>query len=150
VQRCHCMGIQASVCSYCNQDKEINKKKRCILHTGVVLQIWSWQMLFFSFFLISQAKKRCHLRVGIRCQECQNAGFGSIYSRASRSPAAKCSRPHFFTTYFLIFSTYFNFYWKPCKNCLWWPCLLTDRDEMSNLHRCHSIDASCHVLVNLA
>jgi hypothetical protein len=27
------------------------------------------------------------------------------------------------------------------KNCLWWPCLLTDRDEMSNLnkstfHRC--------------
>jgi Zn-finger protein len=21
------------------------------------------------------------------------------------------------------------------KNCMWWPCLLTDRDEMSNLHR---------------
>ena len=21
------------------------------------------------------------------------------------------------------------------KNCLWWPCLLTDRNEMSNLHR---------------
>jgi hypothetical protein len=36
------------------------------------------------------------------------------------------------------------------KNRLWWPCLLTDRDEMSNLHRGHSIDASCHVLVNLA
>ena len=36
------------------------------------------------------------------------------------------------------------------KNCLWWPCLLTDRDEMSNLHRGHSIDASCHVSVNLA
>ena len=35
------------------------------------------------------------------------------------------------------------------KNCLWWPCLLTDRDEMSNLHRGHSIDASCHVSVNL-
>jgi hypothetical protein len=34
------------------------------------------------------------------------------------------------------------------KNCLWWPCLLTDQDEMSNLHRGHSIDASCHVLVN--
>jgi hypothetical protein len=30
------------------------------------------------------------------------------------------------------------------------PCLLTDRDEMSNLHREHSIDASCHVSVNLA
>ena len=26
------------------------------------------------------------------------------------------------------------------KNCIWWPCLLTDRDEMSNLHRGHSID----------
>ena len=35
------------------------------------------------------------------------------------------------------------------KDCLWWPCLLTDRDEMSNLHRGHSIDASCHVSVNL-
>ena len=28
------------------------------------------------------------------------------------------------------------------KNCMWWPCLLTDQDEMSNLHRGHSIDAS--------
>ena len=36
------------------------------------------------------------------------------------------------------------------KNCLWWSCLLTDRDEMSNLHKGHSIDASCHVSVNLA
>jgi hypothetical protein len=36
------------------------------------------------------------------------------------------------------------------KNCLWWPCLLTDRDEMSILHRGHSIDASCNVSVNLA
>ena len=36
------------------------------------------------------------------------------------------------------------------KNCLWWLCLLTDRDEMSNLHNRYSIDASCHVSVNLA
>ena len=28
------------------------------------------------------------------------------------------------------------------KNTLWWPCLLTDRDEMSNLYRGPSIDAS--------
>ena len=28
--------------------------------------------------------------------------------------------------------------------------LLTDRDEMSNLHRGHSIDASCYASVNLA
>jgi hypothetical protein len=33
------------------------------------------------------------------------------------------------------------------KNCMWWPCLLTDRDKMSNLHRGHSIDASYHVSV---
>jgi hypothetical protein len=26
------------------------------------------------------------------------------------------------------------------KNCLWWSCLLMDRDRMSNLHRGHSID----------
>jgi hypothetical protein len=36
------------------------------------------------------------------------------------------------------------------KNCLWWPCLLTDRDEMSNLYRGPSIDASFQVSVHLA
>ena len=36
------------------------------------------------------------------------------------------------------------------KNCLWWPCLLMDRDEMSNHNRGLSIDASYQVLVNLA
>jgi hypothetical protein len=33
------------------------------------------------------------------------------------------------------------------KNCMWWLCLLNDRDEMSNLHRVHSIDASYQVSV---
>ena len=36
------------------------------------------------------------------------------------------------------------------KNCLWWPCLLTARDEMSNLYRGSSIDASYQVSVHLA
>jgi hypothetical protein len=36
------------------------------------------------------------------------------------------------------------------KNCLWWSCLLTDRDEMSNLYRGPSIDASYQVSVHLA
>jgi hypothetical protein len=36
------------------------------------------------------------------------------------------------------------------KNCLWRPCLLTDRDEMSNLYRGHDIDASYQVSVHLA
>ena len=31
------------------------------------------------------------------------------------------------------------------KNCMWWPCLITDRDELSNLHRGHSIDDSYQV-----
>ena len=31
------------------------------------------------------------------------------------------------------------------KNCLWQPCLLMDRDEMSNLYRGPSIDASHQV-----
>jgi hypothetical protein len=35
------------------------------------------------------------------------------------------------------------------KNCMWWPCLLTDRDEMSIFHRGHSIDASYQVSVHL-
>jgi hypothetical protein len=35
-------------------------------------------------------------------------------------------------------------------NCLWWPCLLTDQNGMSNSHREPSINASFHVLVHLA
>ena len=36
------------------------------------------------------------------------------------------------------------------KSRLWRSCLLTDRDEMSNRHRGHSIDASYQVSVHLA
>jgi hypothetical protein len=36
------------------------------------------------------------------------------------------------------------------KNRLWWPYLLTDQDEMSNLNRGLSIDASYQVSVHLA
>ena len=36
------------------------------------------------------------------------------------------------------------------KNCLWRPCLLTDRDEMRHRNRALSIDASYQVLVHLA
>jgi hypothetical protein len=36
------------------------------------------------------------------------------------------------------------------NNCLWRPCLLTDRDEMSKLYRRPSIDASYQVSVHLA
>ena len=35
------------------------------------------------------------------------------------------------------------------KHCLWWPCLLMDRDEMSNCNRGLSIDASYQVSVRL-
>jgi hypothetical protein len=36
------------------------------------------------------------------------------------------------------------------KNCLWWPCLLTDRNKMNKLYIGPSIDASYQVLVHLA
>jgi hypothetical protein len=36
------------------------------------------------------------------------------------------------------------------KNCLWQPCLLMDREEMSKLYRGPSIDASYQVSVHLA
>jgi hypothetical protein len=36
------------------------------------------------------------------------------------------------------------------KNCLWWPFLLTDRNEMSNFNRGPAIDASYQVSVHLA
>ena len=36
------------------------------------------------------------------------------------------------------------------QNCLWQPCLLTDHDDISNLYRGPSIDASYQVSVHLA
>jgi hypothetical protein len=36
------------------------------------------------------------------------------------------------------------------KNGLWWPCLLTDWDEMSNIYRRPSIDTSYQISVHLA
>jgi hypothetical protein len=33
---------------------------------------------------------------------------------------------------------------------MWWPCLLTDRDKISNLYREPSIDTSYQVSVQLA
>ena len=36
------------------------------------------------------------------------------------------------------------------KNCLWWPCLLTDRDKISTLYREPFIDASYQVSFHLA
>jgi hypothetical protein len=35
------------------------------------------------------------------------------------------------------------------KNCLWWPCLLMDRDEMRIIYRGTSIDASYQISVHL-
>ena len=35
------------------------------------------------------------------------------------------------------------------KNCLWWPCLFTDRDKMSNLYRGPSIYVSYQVSVHM-
>ena len=35
------------------------------------------------------------------------------------------------------------------KNCLWWPCLLTNQDEISTLYRGPSIDASYQVSVHM-
>jgi hypothetical protein len=35
------------------------------------------------------------------------------------------------------------------KNGLWWPCLLTDRDKMTNLYRGSSIEASYQISVHL-
>ena len=45
-----------------------------------------------------------------------------------------------------------NFLNQPIRNKsrLWWPCLLTDWDKMSNLYREPSIDASYQVSVHLA
>ena len=57
-----------------------------------------------------------------------------------------------------LLPTKFQFIWKSGfrnqpirnKNCLWWPCLLTDWEEISNLYKGSSIDVSYQVLAHLA
>jgi hypothetical protein len=45
---------------------------------------------------------------------------------------------------------YGRFCIKRNKNCLWWPCLLTDQDTISHLYRKPSIDDSYQVSIHLA
>jgi hypothetical protein len=78
---------------------------------------------------------------------------GSIYGRFSLNSA------HFVMMHYQTWPSTGNscfwladfwfFRYRPIrnKNCLWWQCLLTDRDEMSNLHRGHSI--VCRLLSRL-
>ena len=63
------MGIQASVCSYCNHDMEIKKRKDVYFIQVLYYKYGHDKCYFISLFLISRAKKKCHLTVGIRCQE---------------------------------------------------------------------------------
>ena len=64
---------------------------------------------------------------------------------------------HFEYIYLYLSKSYLSFNrWifrnQPIRNtnCLWRPCLLTDRDKMSHLHRGPSIDSSYQVSVHLA
>jgi hypothetical protein len=63
---------------------------------------------------------------------------------------------HFEYRYLYLNKSYLSFHriyfrnepiWN--KNCLWRPCLLTNRDEMSNLYRGPSIDASYQISIHL-
>ena len=63
---------------------------------------------------------------------------------------------HFEYRYLYLNKSYLSFHrryfrnqpiWN--KNCLWRPCLLTNRDKMSNLYRGPSIDASYQISVHL-
>jgi hypothetical protein len=75
------------------------------------------------------------------------AMFGNIYKRTFH----RCFLPSF-GSFGQAVSEEKNFLNQPIRNKsrLWWPCLLTDRDEMSNLYRGYSIDASYQVSVHLA
>jgi hypothetical protein len=96
-----------------------------------------------------------------------SSGFGSIYGRSSVKLliSSRSVNKHGHHRWFLfLIGWFFRFFssetvWsnepkknRPIrnKNCLWRPCLLMDRDNMSNLYRGPSIDASYHVSLHLA
>ena len=68
-----------------------------------------------------------------------------------QTTAHRCFLPSF-RSFGQVVSEEKNFLNQPIrnKNRLWWPCLLMDRDGMSNLYRGPSIDASYQVSVHLA
>ena len=65
------------------------------------------------------------------CHRCSLPSFGSLGHMVSEEKISK-NRP------------------IRNKNCLWWPCLLMDRDKMNNLQRGPSIDAFYQVSLHLA
>jgi hypothetical protein len=107
---------------------------RCFLPT---LQVGIHILIFFLANLAKGNMSFCHHLVSIVCHPFT---FHILIFSSENPPPneLKLGRKHL---------------WKvPIrnKNCLWWPCLLTDRDKMSNLYRGPSIDASYQVSVHLA
>jgi hypothetical protein len=95
------------------------------------LQTWPPRAIRVSDWLISTRK------IPLKPPSQMNHKLvGSIYGRSSITIA------HFI---WIRWQT-----WPRNKNCLWWPCLSTDRDEMSKPYRGHSIDAYYPVMVHLA
>jgi hypothetical protein len=47
--------------------------------------------------------------------------------------------------FLFLIDLFLKIFSETAKTCLWQPYLLLDRDEMSNLYRGHSIDASYHL-----
>ena len=75
----------------------------------------------------------------------------SVLRKLYTKPFHRCFLPNFCSFGYSVSEKIF-FGNQPIKNknCLWWPCLLMDRDEMNNIYRGPSIDASYYVSVHLA
>ena len=92
---------------------------------------------------------------------CFLPGFGSFRQAVSEEKIYKnqhylyrdnciLNRYLYLNKSYLSFNRFFRNQPIRNKNCLWWPCLLMDRDEMCILHRGPPIDASYQVSVHLA
>jgi hypothetical protein len=67
------------------------------------------------------------------------------YGHTDSLPFFICLFRHACVFKFFLFNSVLTY-----KNCLWWPCLLMDQNEMNNLYRGPSIDASYQVSYHLA
>jgi hypothetical protein len=105
------------------------------------LQTWLPQTILVSDWLIS--KKSSPLK--LLSQMNQNL-VGSIQRQCELLPSLGIQVLIHLAKWFQRRRFFRN---KPIrnKNGLWWPCLLTDRDEMSNLYKRPSIDASYQVFL---